>query len=71
MTPKKLFKFYFFSCISTKKYVEVTINDFTMHLIISKGLKKQKCGQKSKITRQKDVKVKEEIAHEKFFISTE
>ena len=49
----------------------MTINDFTMHLIISKGLRKQKCEQKRKITRQKDVKVKEEIAHEKIFITTE
>ena len=33
LAPEKLFKFSFLSCISTKKYVEVVISDFTMHLI--------------------------------------
>ena len=39
---KTLFKFSFFNCISTKKCVEVAINDFIMHLIISKWLRRQK-----------------------------
>ena len=47
-----LFQFCFFSCISTKKYVEVAINDFTMHLIISKWLIRQKRRQKRKSMRQ-------------------
>ena len=43
-----------------KKYVKVVINDFTMHLIISKWLRRQKCRQKSKTMRQEEVEVKEE-----------
>ena len=35
---KTLIKFPSFSCISTKKYVQVAINDFTMHLITLKWL---------------------------------
>ena len=54
-------------CISTKKDVEVVINDFTIHLIILKWLRKQICRQKRK-TRQKDVKAKEEIAYESVLI---
>ena len=62
--PKNSFQVVFFICISTKKDVEVVINDFTIHLIILKWLRKQKCRQKRKTARQKDVKVKEEIAYE-------
>ena len=40
LAPKKAFLiFSFSSCISIKKYVEVAISDFTMHLIISKWLR--------------------------------
>ena len=41
---------YFFieAQLKKKKYVEVMINDFTMHLIILKWLRKQKCTQKRK-----------------------
>ena len=45
---KTFFKFSFFSCISTKKDVKVAINNFTMHLIISKWLRIQKCREKKK-----------------------
>ena len=55
-------------CISTKKDVEVVINDFTIHLIILKWLRKQICRQKRKTARQKDVKAKEEIAYESVLI---
>ena len=55
-------------CISTKKDVEVVINDFTIHLIILKWLRKQIFRQKRKTTRQKDVKAKEEIAYESVLI---
>ena len=53
-----LLKFCFFSSISTKKYVEVAMNYFTMHLIISKWLRRQKCRQKTKTLRQKESKRK-------------
>ena len=39
-----------------------------MHLIISKWLRKQKCRQKRKSMRQKDVEAKEEIVYESVFI---
>ena len=51
LAPKKVFQVFFFSYISTKKYVEVAINDFTMHLIISKWFRIQKCRQKRKEMR--------------------
>ena len=41
---KTFLKFYFFSCISTK----VAINDFTMYLVISKWLRRQKCRKRKK-----------------------
>ena len=44
------------------------MNDFTMYLIISKWLRKQKCRQKKKTMRQKDVKKKEQIVYESVFI---
>ena len=37
-----LFKFSFYSGISTKN-VELVINDFSMPLVISQWLKRQKC----------------------------
>ena len=67
-TQITFFTFCFFSCISTKKYVELEINDFKMHLIISKWLRRQKCRQKRKAIRQKDVEAKEEILCESVFI---
>ena len=41
---KTLFKFFFQLCFN-KKYVEVAISDFTMHLIILKWLRIEKCRQ--------------------------
>ena len=43
-------------------------NYFTMHLIISKWLRRKKCGQKTNTMQQKDVAVKEEIVYESVFI---
>ena len=65
---KTPFKFPFFSCISLEKYVDIAINDFTKHPIISKWLKRQKCKQKRKTMRTKDVETKEEIVDESVFI---
>ena len=49
---KNTFQVYFFHSYFNKKYVEVAINDFTIHLIISKWLRKQKWRQKRKTVRQ-------------------
>ena len=51
-----------------KKPVEVAINNFTMRLIISKWLIKQKCGLNRKTMRQKEIKTKEETVYESIFI---
>ena len=40
--PKNTFQIFFFQLYFNKKYFEVAINDFTMHLIISKWLRIQK-----------------------------
>ena len=50
-TQKALFKFLQF--YFNKKYVEVAVNDLTMHLLISKLLGIQKCRQKRKTMRQR------------------
>ena len=68
LAPKKLFKFTFFQLYFNKKYVEVANNDFTMHLIISKWLRRQKCRQKKKTMRQKEVRTKEQTVDENVFI---
>ena len=51
-SPKNIFQF-FFQLYFNKKYVAVAINDFTMHMIISKWLKVQKCKEKRKTMRQR------------------
>ena len=51
--PKKHFSSFLFSVVCQKKnYGEITIDDFTMDLIISKWLRTQKCRQKRKTMRQ-------------------
>ena len=62
-----LFKFPF-SAVFNKKYVEVAINNFTMHLIISKWLRRQICRLKRKTIRQKEVEPKETV-YESAFIN--
>ena len=57
------FQFYF-----NKKYVKIAISDFTMHLIILKWLRKQKCRQKRKTMKQKEVEAKEESVYKSVFI---
>ena len=44
------------------------MNDFTMHLIISKWLRGQKCRHKRQTTSQKEVEAKEELDSENDFI---
>ena len=60
LAPKEHFPRFLFQLYFNKKYVEVGINGFTMHLIISKWLRKQKCKQKRKTLRQEEVEAKEE-----------
>ena len=47
-----------------KKYAEVAIIDFTMHLIISKWLSKQRGRQKRKTMGQEEVEAKEDTNYE-------
>ena len=65
---KITFQFLFFQLYFNKKYVEVAINDFTMHQIISKWLGGQKCRQKKRTMRQKYFEKKEEIVYESVFV---
>ena len=52
---KKTLKVFFFRLYFNKKYIEVAINDLTMHLIISKWFRSQKCRLKRKTTRPEEV----------------
>ena len=54
--PKKhLLSFFFFQLYLNKKYVDIAINNFALHLIASKWLRRQKCRQtrKNQIKRPK------------------
>ena len=66
--PKSTFQVVFFQLFFNEKYVELAINDFPVHLVILKRFSRQKCRQKSKTMRQKDVEVKEETVYEIVFI---
>ena len=68
MVPKKHQKKVFFQLNFNIKYVEVAINDFTIHLIISKWLRRQKYREKRKIIRQKEFAAEEEIVDKSVFI---
>ena len=57
-----LFKFRFFM------YFNKAVNDFTIHLIILKWFRRQKCRLKRKTMRQRDVKVKQKIVYKNVFI---
>ena len=52
LVSKKSFSSFLFQLYFNKKQVEVAINDFTMHLIISKWFRIQKCRQKRKTVRK-------------------
>ena len=53
LAPKNTFQVFFFQLYFNKKYVEVAINDFTIHLTILKWLRIQKYRQKRKTMRQR------------------
>lgn len=63
---KNMFHVFFFNCTSTKIHW-IAINYFTMHLSISKFLRRQKCRLKKKI-RQKAIKAKEGMIYKSVFI---
>ena len=66
LAPKKHVLGFLFSVVFyLKKYVEVVLSDFTMHLIISKWLRRQKWGQKREKMKSKDVEAKEETVYER------
>ena len=55
LAPKKHVLGFLFSVVFyLKKYVEVVLSDFTMHLIISKWLRRQKWGQKREKMKSKE-----------------
>ena len=56
--PIKLFQVFFFQLHFNKS----SDNDFTVHIIISEWLGRQKCRKKRQKMGQKDVEVKQEIA---------
>ena len=62
---KTTFQVFFFQLYFNKNYVEAVINDFTMHLIISKWLRIQKCRQKRKAMRQRSWSRNLKIIHRK------
>ena len=51
--PKNTVQVFFFQLYCNKKYVEVAINDFTMHLIIPKCFRIRKYRQQRKTIRQR------------------
>ena len=65
-----LFVCLFFPAVFQQKYAEVAISDFTMDLIISKRLRRQKskCKQKRKTMKQKQVKAREETVYKSFCV---
>ena len=63
LAPRKHFQVFFFSVVFQQKNIlNVAINNFTMHVIISKWLRIQKCGQKKK--KHNEVETKEETVIE-------
>ena len=64
-TQSLVSKYYFssfdFLVYFNKNVLKLAINNFTMHLIILKWLRRQKCRQKRKTMRQRDVKARQEI----------
>ena len=65
--PKNTFQVFVFQLYFNKKYVEVVINDFAIHLIALKWHRRQKCGQKKKM-KPKNAEAKEECVYESVFV---
>ena len=65
--PKITFQVFFIQLYFNKKYVEVAINDFTMHLIFWNDLEYRIADRKEK-QWDKEVKAKEESINESVFI---
>ena len=60
-SPNIIFQVLIFQLYFNKNVLKLAINNFTMHLIILKWLRRQKCRQKRKTMRQRDVKARQEI----------
>ena len=60
-SPNIIFQVLIFQLYFNKNVLKLAINNFTMHLIILKWLRRQKCRQKRKTMRQRDVKARKEI----------
>ena len=58
LAPKNTFRVFFFQLYFNKKYVKVTITDFTIHLIFLKWLRIQKCKQKRETMRKRGRKAR-------------
>ena len=65
---KNIFQVFFCQLCFQEKYIELVIIDFPVPLVTSKRFGIQKCRQKSKTMRQKDVEAEEETVYEKVFI---
>ena len=63
LAPKRNFSSFLFQLYFNIKYVEIAVNDFTGHLIISKWLRKPKCRKKRKKVEEK-VEPKEQAVYE-------
>ena len=60
--PTNTVQVFSFQLYFSKKCVDVAINVFTMHLVISKCLRRQKCRLTRKTMRQQEVEAREETA---------
>ena len=69
LAPKKHYQDFFVQLYFNKKYVEVAINYFTVHVIISKWFTRQKIQTEEKTIETKGVEVKEEIISENIFFN--
>ena len=50
--PKNTFNVFFFQLYFNKKYMEVAVSDFKMHIIISKRLRRQQLEEKNNETKR-------------------
>ena len=67
VAQEALFRCFFFQLYFNKKYVDVVIDNFTMHLIISKWFRIKKNADRREKEWEKEVKAKEETVKESFF----
>ena len=68
LAPKKDFSRFVFSVVFNKKYVEVAITGFTIHIIILKWFRRQKWREDRKIMRQKTSKWEKKLSGNAFLL---